>query len=262
MLKLVSARLGKSGRWALAIGLLASVFLVVWLWSFISALLLPAASTTSAQADEKQRLAELQEKFKQEIAAFDGRTVFYTPAAPGPPPAPVDPVPGDGEPAPAPKSYGGPAVIAMVNDVVWFADGTRIKVGESAGDTKVIKLNAPWDATLLWKGAEFNVKFFEKDGVVLAKGKSTDNALATPPSPDPNAAPEKPPAPKDAATPAAPADGKPVEAADAKKPPSDKPDNKPGEQPPPPGEQPPPPPPDGSPGGPPPPPPQAPPEPK
>jgi hypothetical protein len=103
----------------------------------------------------------------------------------------------------------------MVNDTVWFSDGARIKSGESSGDIKVVKLNAPWDATINWKGAEFTVKFFERDGVVLAKSSSsstTGSAIDpnyTPPPPKEKPAEDaaKPDAPKPDAPQPAPAGG-------------------------------------------------------
>lgn len=236
MIKVAAARLGRTGRWALAIAVLAAVCLMVWLTSLVSALLLPSGGADSAKADEKQRLAELQENYKQQIAQFNGRTVFYVPAKPGPPPEPEKTPEDKDKPSPLPSSYGGPAVIAMVNDVVWFADGTRVKVGESSGDVKIVKLNAPWDATVLWKGAEFKVKFFEKDAVVLAKGKSAESALSTPPSPPPSAADSgKPDAGKEKSktTEAAKAPDKPGDKPTDKPTdkPSDKPGSKPGEKP-------------------------------
>jgi hypothetical protein len=96
-------RLGLRGRVALVIGLLAAVALVWWLSTLIWAMLLPAASTASAQADEKRRLAELEEKFAQQIAQFNGRTVFYVPAPPqDEPKVEAGPAEDDG-PAPPPR---------------------------------------------------------------------------------------------------------------------------------------------------------------
>lgn len=208
-MRTVLARLGKTGRIAAGLGLVAAVLLLWWLGTLVYALSLPSPAATSAQAEEKQRLAELQEKYKKQIAQFDGRTVFYVPAAPdAKAEVEEEPAADPNAPPPLPSSYGGPGIIGMVNDTVWFSDGARVKVGESSGDIKVVKLNAPWDATINWKGADFTVKFFERDGVVLAKnaaastsGSAIDPTYTPPPKP-PKPDPAKPdPAKPDPANP-------------------------------------------------------------
>lgn len=230
MVKGVYDRLGAKGRWALLIALLAAIMLLLWTWSLLSAVLLPASGTASAQADEKQRLAELQEKFKQQIAQFDGRTVFYVPAAPGAKPPPEEHTDSSDKAPEKPSTYGGPGIIAMINDVVWFSDGSRVKSGETVGDIKVAAVKAPWEATVLWKGVEFKVNFFERDGVVLNKTKSSSSAssLAADAAKSDAAKPDsgKPDAEKGDGSKADPT-AQPVEAGTTK--PAEKPGDKPGE---------------------------------
>ncbi|MCK6475512.1 MAG: hypothetical protein L6Q35_01630 [Phycisphaerales bacterium] len=224
----VYERLGVRGRVALVVGLLAAVALVWWLSTLIWAMLLPAASTASAQADEKRRLAELEEKFAQQIAQFNGRTVFYVPAPPQDEPKAEEGPADDDGPAPPPATYGGPSIIATVNDTLWFNDGTRVKVGEKSGEVKVVSLRAPWEATLEWRGKEFVVPFFERDGVVLAKRSSGSAAesiesTAEPPPPPADAATDAGEAPKPADTPTPPATDPPAPDQPAPPPPPDGP---------------------------------------
>jgi hypothetical protein len=61
--------------------LIALVCLLWWLGTLVYAVFLPTPAVTSAQAEEKQRLAELQEKFKKQIAQFDGRTRLLRPCS-------------------------------------------------------------------------------------------------------------------------------------------------------------------------------------
>lgn len=181
MAREVYERLGRAGRWAFALGVAAVLFLAWLLWPLFWALVLPSTGAASAQADEEQRLAELDQKFNEQIAQFDGRTVFYVPAPPSAE-APIEEEPADpGLPPPPPDRYGGPGIIAMVNESVWFSDGTRVRIGESSGDLTVVALNAPWDATILWKQREFTVPFFDRDSVVLAKS-SAGSGIDPPPS--------------------------------------------------------------------------------
>lgn len=108
-----------------------------------------------------------------------GRSPFFTPAAP-PPPAPPPRVveeteedPGPPPPPPPPARYGGPDMIAMMGDVVWFANDKRLRVGEEDSGVTVVATNPPWKATLLWRGIEFEVPLFER---------TTDQFLAQPAS--------------------------------------------------------------------------------
>jgi len=67
----------------------------------------------------------------------------------------------------------------MMLDSAWFSDGSRLAAGGSAkGELRVISLNPPWDATVEWKGVEFNVPLFDKNKVVFkndATVKSNEN---------------------------------------------------------------------------------------
>ena len=74
-------------------------------------------------------------------------------------------------PPPATTRYSGPAIIAMVSDTVFFADGKRLKAGGPAEDgITVISTDAPWSAKLKYNGGEFTVNLFERDPVKLNAG--------------------------------------------------------------------------------------------
>jgi hypothetical protein len=164
-------RLGVRGRWAVLMTLLALSACGWWGWRLVSAAMLPSGTSASLASNEKERMEALAKEFSRQVSQFDGRTVFYVPAPPTPvateeekPEAEPDKTP------PAPSTYGGPGIIAMINDSIWFDDGKRLTVGESEGDVKVVRVRAPWEADIAYKGVEFTVKFFERDKVVLAKG--------------------------------------------------------------------------------------------
>jgi hypothetical protein len=146
----------------------------------------PVALPAEAGKDLEARMAAYR-------AQFDGRTMFFTPAKPPPAPVAVAPTPennGPPPPPPPPATYGGPAPIAMIFDTVWFADGKKLKAGDPAeGDVRVVRLEPPWKAVLDWKGVEFDVKFFERDSVVI-KAPGEKMVEGTAPEPKPAPAPE------------------------------------------------------------------------
>jgi hypothetical protein len=116
---------------------------------------------------------------------IDGRSLFFVPSAP-PPPAPP-PRPGTGEPPPppppppAPTRYGGPEIVALINDTVWLEGGEILSLDDSADGVTVLAVNAPWSARLLWREVEFDVSLFGRDEVVYPDGVQFEGQQA--PSP-------------------------------------------------------------------------------
>lgn len=191
-------RLGWLGWLAILAVLLAAMVLLRGLASCGSALLAPSANRSAAAQDE--RLARAAEEYgkslDEAVAQVDGRSIFFVPSPPIPPPPPA-PVVAETEPPPPPRptSYGGPAIVAMVNGMVWFADGTRLAEGQSSesGDIRVLRLDMPWHAVLEWKGVEFKVALFERDSTVLGADSSPEPPDAAPPDPtSPSAPPDSP----------------------------------------------------------------------
>ena len=119
----------------------------------------PSAITASDNSDQHQA--------KLFASQIDGRTAFYTPDPP-PPPRPPDPVMRDEGPRdpPKPTSYGGPKIVATINDAVWFDNGKRVAVGKEDGGVKVIEVRAPWEVVVLWKEVEFRVPLFDRDKLI------------------------------------------------------------------------------------------------
>lgn len=171
-LREMNRRVGTPGRLALIIVLVAMVACAVSLKSFAGAVLSP-----SARSIQKGR-AEITEQLKGDYAKglashtaqFDGRSIFFIPSPPPPKPVPETPKPKPVElppPLPTkPTTYGGPKLIAMINDEAWFDDGQKLVAGTSGKDITVKAVRAPWDVVLVWKEVEFNVSLFEADKVV------------------------------------------------------------------------------------------------
>jgi len=140
--------------------------------------LFPAATAVFASSprepltldEQAKHLSAYNASFDTSLAQIDGRSFFFIPPEP---PAKPKPKPKPEErkeppPAPAPSRYGGPDVIAVVFDQVWFKDGKKIRVGETDGDIEVLEnSSAPWSVRLRWKGIEFDVEIFERTATKL-----------------------------------------------------------------------------------------------
>lgn len=179
------------GKAALACAALAVVLLLAPLWDLAEAIIGPRPSVPAIEeviADKEKRATA----FQGYAAQAKGRSLFYNPkaVAAAPPPTTDVATPTDTRP----RSYGGPAIVAMIFDEVWFTDGKRLKVGgEEKDDLKVVAMQAPWSATLSWKGVEFPVNFFERNNVVFKDGVTTS-------VPKPEANTTETPAPEEPAT--------------------------------------------------------------
>lgn len=111
-------------------------------------------------------------------AQLDGRSPFFVPGAPppppppAPPPAPPPPPAAPPAPPPPPSTYGGPKVVAVVNDRVVFADKRTLVVGENESeDLRVLDSSAPWSIRVLWKGVEFDVPLLGRDRIVIPQSE-------------------------------------------------------------------------------------------
>ncbi len=97
---------------------------------------------------------------------FEGRSPFFRPPAPAPPPPPQTSEKKPDAPPPPPtipKTYGGPVVIAVIGDQVWFKskDNLKLRVGEEASGVKVLASNPPWIVKLAYAGGEYDVRVFK-----------------------------------------------------------------------------------------------------
>jgi hypothetical protein len=183
-------RIGWMGWLAVSAAALALVLCGRGLVRVGSALFAPSAGRSAAVQDERlNRAAEEYSRLLAEaVAQVDGRSIFFVPSPPLPPPPPPPPVveAPPPPPPPPPATYGGPAIIAMVNGAVWFSDGTRLAVGEesASSELKVVRIEVPWHAVVEWKGIEFKVSLFDRDSTVIRpastpeSGGSQEEALA------------------------------------------------------------------------------------
>lgn len=126
--------------------------------------------------------ATFSEDLRLALDRFRGRSLFFIPAPP-PPPAPVVRDPVERIPPGPPARYGGPALIALMSDVAWFADGRRLAVGDNSdGDLAVLEISPPWYARVAWAGGEYTVTLFDRTGLT----SSITSPSAAAPSPKPS----------------------------------------------------------------------------
>jgi hypothetical protein len=61
-----------------------------------------------------------------------------------------------------PPSYGGPAVMFVLGNEVWFRNGLTLSVGEEGQGVKVIAADPPWKVTLGHSGGQYDIELFKK----------------------------------------------------------------------------------------------------
>lgn len=173
------------GRVALVCAAIAIGIVLANLGAPIGALLAP---TPGAPASLEEGIGNLSSRMDDRIASINGRSLFFVPDAP-PPPAPPARVVEDTGPLPdppPPSRYAGPRLVAMINNIAWFSDGTQLGIDQADGDLRVKRLLPPWEAVVEWQGAEFTVSLFERDRIVLkdapadatAQSESNDETVA------------------------------------------------------------------------------------
>ncbi|MGP1347842.1 MAG: hypothetical protein ACTS3F_14390 [Phycisphaerales bacterium] len=189
---------GRIGPFGIAAAVVATLALAIAFFVAIATLVrLPWAGPTSAESLRDP--TAWAERYEQRVATnrdrLTGRSPFFTPPAPPPPPPPPPPprpvVEEDDEddapppPPPPPSRYSGPAIIAMMGDVVWFENDRRLRIGEEASGVTVVSTRPPWSAKLRWNGVEFDVPLFER---------TTAEFLEDPPPPPREIGAQEPPA--------------------------------------------------------------------
>lgn len=123
-------------------------------------------------------LARFASEHETHEASAIGRSMFFIPMAPPPPPPPPPPPresPPPPPPPPPPSRYGGPKIIAMLEQSVWFDNGQIVAIGDEAGGVRVIDLNPPWSARLEWSGVEFDVPLFNRNTDRFLEKSETPN---------------------------------------------------------------------------------------
>jgi hypothetical protein len=185
-LKATYRTLGPAGRLAAVAGVLCVGILVISLWKFSSSILSANTPAAAGGSETKDQVAAHDALFGRYTSQFNGRSLFIVPGAPTPPAPPPPPTIAEETKPQKPTSYEGSAVIAMVVNSVWFADGKRLSVGdEPKDDTEVLEVQAPWDAVLRWKGEKFTVSLFARDKLIIKpEEKKPDEASPGDQKPD------------------------------------------------------------------------------
>jgi len=186
---------GALGWSAIAISGLALTVLAFQVMPLYYALTAPSAGVGDVREAVKEQAEKHASSFDAHLAQIKGRQLFLLPA---PSSAVVEETSTDEEPDTPrepvkPATYGGPGVIAMINDSVWFANGTQVAKGQESDGIKVIDVDAPWNAQIVWRGVEFTVNLFERDGVIFrdradTADKPSANIVRAAPTPEPTAA--------------------------------------------------------------------------
>lgn len=160
--------MSRAGQAAVFVIIIAIVLLAFPVLALVGTLMTPAASPSAAQSTRQQEmLKKFEESSEHSLAQTSGRSLFVIPAAPRAPRNDPPTTVTDTTPRP-PSAYGGPALAAIINDTVWFSDGTRLKPGENADKSlSVVKVDPPWGATIKYRGVDFPVTLFEHDKTVI-----------------------------------------------------------------------------------------------
>ena len=162
----------------------AGIVLVVPLPGLLAAMFTTSIGEDSAGENMQAYLAAHDRDLATYRDRFEGRSLFFRPPAPVvrlastqrsekepdlPPPPP-----------PVPTTYGGPVVIAVLGDQVWFKSkgNLKLRVGEEGAGVKVLASNPPWTVKLAYAGGEYDVPVF-KD----YQTKFSSNSLTQRPTP-------------------------------------------------------------------------------
>jgi hypothetical protein len=152
----------------------------VVVWSLVVLLATAFVETPATREASSTKPAAHEDRLARYVDQFNGRTMFFTPAKP--PPARVERAPVvDNGPRiePPPARYGGPSIIGMANDTIWFSDKRHMIVGgEAVGDLRVLSTDGAWQVRVEWKGVAFEVPFLKRDGVILPPGSQSERAEA------------------------------------------------------------------------------------
>jgi hypothetical protein len=174
---LLAWRITRAGaRIAALLVLIAGIVVVTLAIPMLIDIVRAAPREIKAPDDPKNVAEEQKVVFERHLAQIKGRSLFHVPVPPAPVEEPEEA--NEDRPPPAPTTYGGPALVAMLTDTVWFSGGKKLKVGEAADGVEVVALRPPWDAKLKWKGVEFDVNLFERSKVSKEPSKAAGTSAA------------------------------------------------------------------------------------
>lgn len=196
----LSSVMTRAGWAACVAAALAAVVLINVSAPVVSALFASAKAAPVNNEEAKQAADRFKVATESHVASIKGRSLFFIPPPKPRPRAEPPPRVAEKPPEPpkptVPTRYGGPSIQAVVNGTVWFSDGKKVAVGESAGSgssmVTVIAAETPWAIRVKWEGVEFDVPLFERDAVVYPVAKSSETKVETKPA-TPEAKPEAKP---------------------------------------------------------------------
>ncbi len=168
------------GTLTLGAVVLVLVVLALCVWP-----LLPALTSAPGKAPvpvPEETLAKSVEEFDRQLASAAERVNARAPFG-------VVKVAPRAEPAAAVAArYAGPQLVGMAAGEAWFAEGRRIKVGETDAGVTVLGLDPPWGAKVRWGGGEFTVSLFDRAPISLSQPLSVWQGAPPPPPPAPRPA--------------------------------------------------------------------------
>ncbi len=144
----------------------AGIVLVVPLPGLSAAMFTTSLGQEDAGENMQDYLAAHETNLATYRERFEGRSLFFRPPAPprATPQRTSEKKP-DALPPPSsiPTTYGGPVVIAVIGDQVWFKgkDNLKLRVGEEGSGVKVLATNPPWTVKLAYAGGEYDVPVFK-----------------------------------------------------------------------------------------------------
>ncbi len=146
----------------------AALVVVASVPALVGAIFAPGLAEDETQERITKLLAAHDQDRSTYVGRFDGRSLFVKPSPPPPVREMVRPQEPIERPAPepvaptVPVSYGGPSILFVLGDEVWFHNGMTLRVGEEDQGVKVIASNAPWSVRLGHGGGEYDVPLFQK----------------------------------------------------------------------------------------------------
>ena len=148
--------------------IVAGIVLVLPLPGLLAAMFTTSIGQDSAGENMQAYLVAHDRDLATYRERFEGRSLFFRPPAPARP-APTkqtsekEPDVLPPRPPLIPMTYGGPAVIAVFGDQVWFKskDDLKLRVGEEGDGVKVLASNPPWTVKLAYAGGEYDVPVFK-----------------------------------------------------------------------------------------------------
>ncbi len=158
----------------------AGIVLVVPLPGLLAAMFTTSIGDDSASENMQAYLVAHDRDLATYRERFEGRSLFFRPPAPAVKPAPKPRSENKTEapptPPPIPMTYGGPAVIAVIGDQVWFKskDNLKLRVGEEGAGVKVLASNPPWTVKLAYAGGEYDVPVFKDYQTTFSSNSLTE----------------------------------------------------------------------------------------